>query len=70
MSEKTTNDLSEAHLSGLFITGAVSAALIVLTYLAELLVVVVKGFPPTTLESWRRSDHCVAAYSRTHTLPK
>jgi hypothetical protein len=43
---------TEVNWKGLFATGAISAAVIVLIYLAELIVVLFKGFPPTTVEGW------------------
>ena len=42
----------EVNWKGLFATGAISAFVIVLMYLAELIVVLLKGFPPTTVEGW------------------
>jgi len=43
---------AEVNWKGLFATGAISAFVIVLMYLAELIVVLLKGFPPTTVEGW------------------
>ena len=43
---------ADSRWVGLFRTGAISAAVVVLIYLFELLLVILKGPPPTTVDQW------------------
>jgi hypothetical protein len=51
-SRSQASGLQEPGYGGVYLAGSVSAFIIVLTFLVEMIVVVTKGLPPTSVEEW------------------